>query len=114
MASNAKRAAASRRVWGCIRQVLEPDEVIEMRNDPLGDRYAVNKFGIITEHESLDRLGEIQDGAIGMLRLQGYEVEQGHSMVVLTNKDGVRVVINRIEDLSAIGKVGGLFRVGVH
>ncbi len=105
MATNTQRSKASRRVWGCLREVAGPDEGFEMKNDQLN--YEVNKFGINVEHDSLGRAEEIQDGTIGLLRLQGWDVEKSKTDVVLLAPNGVRVSMTKPFSLDQFGRPGG-------
>ncbi len=89
MASNRKRSSVSRFVGGMLRGISAD---VEMRQDPLGSRYEVNKFGWIVTHESFAELKKVH--AELLLKLSSDSI------------DGVHVVIGKPYDLDYFGKPG--------
>ncbi len=72
MVSNRQRNALSRRLFG--RLVALKTEQMDINSDPLADRYDVNKFGIVVEHDDVNILRQIHKDFIEKLKADGFTI----------------------------------------
>lgn len=72
--SHRKRSYMRHKMWKLFRE--QGGSEIEISQDPLGDRYEVNKFGIIIEHQSLEALNEIRERVLATLLISGWDIER--------------------------------------
>ncbi len=76
MESNRQRALVSRRIFGKLVKIAKTvGEAVDIHDDPLGDRYEVNKYGIIIESESLPALQRLHEKLMAELKAEGWEIE---------------------------------------
>ena len=64
----------SKRIWAILREAGGED--FYMRRDPLGDRYAVNKFGIWAEFDTLQQAEEVRERMLALLTIGGWDIER--------------------------------------
>jgi hypothetical protein len=74
MASNNKRAALSKRLWGKLRELGGPE--LDLENDPLGARYEVNKYGIIVNTDTFDEIKDVFDRLLALLTVEGWTIKR--------------------------------------
>lgn len=74
MESNRQRKLVSRRLFGKLTKIAKTvGEAVEIRDDPLGSLYQVNKFGIIVESRSLPALSRLHSRLMAELTAEGWE-----------------------------------------
>lgn len=99
--SNRKRSSVSRLVGGLVRSISAD---IEMKPDPLGSRYGVNKFGWVIRHSSFEELKKIHTELLIKLPLN-----EGQMI------DGVYVGLGKPFELSHFGLPGqGELHISFH
>jgi hypothetical protein len=72
--SETQRKKLSRRLWSKAREVIGDADVV-MHDDPLGNRYSVNKYAIIVEGEDYDTVLDCRSRLLALLMIEGWNIE---------------------------------------
>lgn len=80
--SNRQRSRLRNKVWKSVREIGGSD--VEIEQDPLGSRYAVNKFGIIVTADDMETMKDTYDRLLVLLKISCWDFEKSGSIFYLT------------------------------
>jgi len=102
--SEAQRKKLNRRLWGKMREIIG-DADVAMHDDPLGQRYSVNKHAIIVEGDDYEVLLDIRNRLLALLTVEGWDTRKERSSVAV--KHPCSIATAYINEMNETGRVGG-------